>query len=100
MATSRLLSIESRNVVEFEKAVVRRLQAALTPSLIPPPRNPTDRIVIDTVTKLVTSAPERTRNEKLSDPFTFAFGVYRTSGSVPVRVPRPGAEPSSKLPRA
>jgi hypothetical protein len=59
MATSRLLSIESRNVVEFEKAVVRRLQAALTPSLIPPPRNPTDRIVIDTVSALL--ADDRVR---------------------------------------
>ena len=53
MATSRLLTIESRDVIEFEKAVVRRLQAALTPSLIPPPRNPSDRTVIDTVSAML-----------------------------------------------
>jgi hypothetical protein len=53
MATSRLLTFEIRDVIEFEKAVVRRLQAALTPSLIPPPRKPSDRIVIDTVAAIL-----------------------------------------------
>jgi hypothetical protein len=49
MATSRLLSFETWDAVEFEKCVVRRLQAALTPSLIAPPDHPMDRTVVDTI---------------------------------------------------
>jgi len=48
-----LLSIEVWDAVEFEKAVVRRLQAALTPSLIPPPDHPADETVVDTVVAMV-----------------------------------------------
>jgi len=70
MATSRLLTIESRDVIEFEKAVVRRLQAALTPSLIPPPRNPSDRTVIDTVSSILADERVqrllRTRQDRLA----------------------------------
>jgi len=53
MATSRLLAFESWDAVEFEKAVLRRLQAALTPSLIPPPHNPSDRTVVDTLAAML-----------------------------------------------
>jgi hypothetical protein len=53
MGRSILLSIETFDDLEFGKAVVRRLQAALTPSLIPPPGNPADSIVVDTVAALV-----------------------------------------------
>lgn len=53
MARSVLLSVETFSDLEFEKAVVRRLQAALTPSLIPPPGNPGDAIVLDTVAAIV-----------------------------------------------
>lgn len=53
MARSLLLSVETFSDLEFEKAVVRRLQAALTPSLIPPPGNPGDAIVLDTVAAIV-----------------------------------------------
>ena len=53
MGRSILLSIETFDDLEFGKAVVRRLQAALTPSLIPPPGNPDDSIVVDTVAALV-----------------------------------------------
>jgi hypothetical protein len=53
MSTSSLLAIEVFDPVEFEKAVVRRLQAALIPSLIPPPNKPADRIVLDTVAGLI-----------------------------------------------
>jgi hypothetical protein len=70
MAASQLLKIESRDVIEFEKAVVRRLQAALTPSLIPPPRNPCDRIVIDTVSAILADervqALLRTRRDRFA----------------------------------
>jgi hypothetical protein len=48
-----LLSIETWDAVEFEKAVVRRLQAALTPSLIPPPDHPADRTVVDTILAII-----------------------------------------------
>jgi hypothetical protein len=53
MATSRLLAFEAWDALEFEKCVVRRLQAALTPSLIPPPHNPSDRAVVDTVAAML-----------------------------------------------
>jgi hypothetical protein len=53
MSRCVLLSIETWDAVEFEKAVVRRLQAALTPSLIPPPHHPADRTVVDTVVAMV-----------------------------------------------
>ena len=60
MATSRLLAIETWDAVEFEKCVVRRLQAALTPSLIPPPHNPSDRAVVDTIAAML--ADERVQS--------------------------------------
>jgi hypothetical protein len=53
MATNRLLSFETWDAVEFEKAVLRRLQAALTPSLISPPHNPPDRTVVDTIAAML-----------------------------------------------
>ena len=53
MANSQLLAIEIWDEVEFEKAVVRRLQAALTPSLIPPPDNPSDAVVINTIAAII-----------------------------------------------
>jgi hypothetical protein len=53
MSRCALLSIEIWDLVEFEKAVVRRLQAALTPSLIPPPHHPADQTVVDTVAAMV-----------------------------------------------
>jgi hypothetical protein len=53
MATSVWLSFEIFDVVEFEKAVVRRLQAALTPSLIAPPDHPADCTVVDTMAAIV-----------------------------------------------
>ena len=53
MATSALLAFETWNAVEFEKAVLRRLQAALTPSLIPPPNHPADRTVVDTIAAMM-----------------------------------------------
>ena len=53
MSRCTLLAVETWDVVEFEKAVVRRLQAALTPSLIPPPNNPADRIVVNTIAAMV-----------------------------------------------
>ena len=53
MATSALLSFEVWDAIEFEKAVVRRLQAALTPSLIAPPDNPKDAIVVDTIAAML-----------------------------------------------
>jgi hypothetical protein len=53
MSRCVLLSIETWDAVEFEKAVVRRLQAALTPSLIPPPHHPADQTVVDTVVAMV-----------------------------------------------
>jgi hypothetical protein len=53
MATSALLAFETWDAVEFEKAVLRRLQAALTPSLIPPPYHPADRIVVDTIAAMM-----------------------------------------------
>lgn len=53
MGRSALLSIETWDLVEFEKAVVRRLQAALTPSLIPPPDHPADAVVVDTIAAMV-----------------------------------------------
>jgi hypothetical protein len=53
MSRCALLSIETWDAVEFEKAVVRRLQAALTPSLIPPPHHPADQTVVDTVVAMV-----------------------------------------------
>ena len=60
MATSILLAFETWDPVEFEKGVVRRLQAALTPSLIPPPHNPSDRAVIDTIAAML--ADERVQS--------------------------------------
>ena len=53
MATNILLAFESWDAVEFEKGVVRRLQAALTPSLIPPPHNPPDGAVVDTIAAML-----------------------------------------------
>jgi hypothetical protein len=53
MSRCALLAIETWNAVEFEKAVVRRLQAALTPSLIPPPDHPADRTVVDTIAAMI-----------------------------------------------
>ncbi|MET0670543.1 MAG: hypothetical protein ABWY66_11140 [Xanthobacteraceae bacterium] len=53
MATSRLLAFESWDAVEFEKCVVRRMQAALTPSLIAPPHHPSDRTVVDTIAAML-----------------------------------------------
>ena len=53
MSRCSLLAVETWDAVEFEKAVVRRLQAALTPSLIPPPNNPADRIVVNTIAAMV-----------------------------------------------
>ena len=53
MSRCALLSIETWDSIEFEKAVVRRLQAALTPSLIPPPNHPADQTVVDTVVAMV-----------------------------------------------
>ena len=53
MATSRLLAFESWDAVEFEKCVLRRLQAALTPSLIPPPHNPSDAAVVNTIAAML-----------------------------------------------
>jgi hypothetical protein len=53
MATSALLAVEAHDNVEFEKCVVRRLQAALTPSLIPPPHKPSDATVVDTVAAML-----------------------------------------------
>jgi hypothetical protein len=53
MATSTLLGFEAWDAIEFEKAVVRRLQAALTPSLIPPPHHPADRMVVDTLVAMI-----------------------------------------------
>jgi len=53
MSRCSLLAVETWDAVEFEKAVVRRLQAALTPSLIPPPNHPADRTVVDTITAIV-----------------------------------------------
>ena len=58
MATSRLLSFETWDAeiwdaVELEKCVVRRLQAAITPSLIAPPDNPSDRSVVDTIAAML-----------------------------------------------
>jgi hypothetical protein len=53
MPTSRLLAFEIWDAVEFEKCVVRRLQAALTPSLIPPPHHPSDRAVVDTIAAML-----------------------------------------------
>ena len=53
MASSELLAIEVWDTIEFEKAVVRRLQAALTPSLICPPDNPSDALVIHTIASII-----------------------------------------------
>ena len=53
MSRCPLLSIETWDPVEFEKAVVRRLQAALTPSLIAPPHHPADRKVVDTIASMI-----------------------------------------------
>src|SRR5688572_24073864 len=53
MSQCALLSIETWDAIEFEKAVVRRLQAALTPSLIPPPDHPADATVLNTMTAIV-----------------------------------------------
>ena len=53
MSHCALLSMEIWDVVEFEKAVVRRLQAALTPSLIPPPHHPADAVVLNTIAAIV-----------------------------------------------
>jgi hypothetical protein len=79
MATSRFLSIESHDILEFEKAVVRRLQAALTPALIPPPRNPSDRTVVDTVSAMLADervqALLRTRHDRFA-------GVIRAADEV------------------
>ena len=60
MATSGLLAFESWDAVEFEKCVVRRMQAALTPSLIAPPHNPSDRTVVDTIAAML--ADERVQS--------------------------------------
>jgi hypothetical protein len=53
MSRCALLSIETWDAVEFEKAVLRRLQAALTPSLIPPPHHPADQTVVDTIAAMI-----------------------------------------------
>lgn len=71
MKRSILLSIETFDDLEFAKAVVRRIQAALTPSLISPPGNPDDSIVVDTVAALVED--ERVQamlRQRRSDRFT------------------------------
>lgn len=41
------------DALEFEKCVVRRLQAALTPSLVPAPGSPSDRIVVDAIAAML-----------------------------------------------
>lgn len=53
MSTCRFLAFETWDAVEFEKCVVRRMQAALTPSLIPPPGNPSDKTVVDTIAAML-----------------------------------------------
>ena len=80
MATSGLLSFETRDALEFEKCVVRRLQAALIPTLIAPPDHPFDRTVIDTVTAML--ADERVQGvlrSRRSDRFV---GVIRAVNEV------------------
>ena len=71
MRSSQLLAIEVWDTIEFEKAVIRRLQAALTPSLIPPPENPSDAVVVDTIAAMI--ADERVQSTLDSDrPDRFA----------------------------
>jgi len=53
MSRCSLISVETWDRTEFEKAVVRRLQAALTPSLIAPPYHPADRKVVDTIAAII-----------------------------------------------
>ena len=53
MSRCSLISVETWDRTEFEKAVVRRLQAALTPSLIAPPDHPADRKVVDTIAAII-----------------------------------------------
>ncbi len=53
MSRCSLIAVETWDRTEFEKAVVRRLQAALTPSLIAPPDHPDDRKVVDTVAAII-----------------------------------------------
>ena len=77
---SQLLAIEIWDPVEFDKAVVRRLQAALTPSLIPPPNNPSDAIVLETVGAMI--ADERVQMRLRSDRHDRFVGVIRAVDEV------------------
>jgi hypothetical protein len=43
------------DTIEKEKAVIRRLQAALAPSLIPMERQPSDRAMVDQLTSILSS---------------------------------------------
>lgn len=80
MATHDLLEIESPDLIEFEKAVVRRLQAALTPSLMPLPHHPCDRIVVDTVAAMLSDDRVRALlRSRRQDRFT---GVIRAIDEV------------------
>lgn len=80
MATHDLLEIESPDLIEFEKAVVRRLQAALTPSLMPMPHHPSDQIVVDTVAAMLSDDRVRALlRSRRQDRFT---GVIRAIDEV------------------
>lgn len=71
MSRNALLTIETFDDVEFEKAVVRRIQAALTPSLIPPPGNPGDAMVVDTIAAMIADdRVQRLLRNRRSDRFT------------------------------
>jgi hypothetical protein len=54
------------DTVEKEKAVIRRLQAALAPSIIPMERQPSDRDVVDQLTSILSN--EGVKNLLAAEP--------------------------------
>lgn len=80
MATSALLAVGIRDSVEFEKCVVRRLQAALTPSLIPSPHHPPDAAVIDTIATML--ADDRVQRLMRTAPRDRFAAVIRAAAEV------------------